>query len=142
MLKAINENGELKNLVTNDEGILKVEVVGQGESGEDNNTTIINTEDNPVPVKEVGEEKEYTVKSDIMTVGTTATTVEVNQDVTSIMVANYSDEADVTINTGVADLKVGANLAIELPINANVTNLSITSTVDDTKIQLVVKGVI
>ena len=142
MLKAINENGELKNLVTNDEGILKVEVVGQGESGESNNTTIKNTEDNPVPVKEIGKEKECTIKSDIVTVGTTATTVEINQNVTSIMVANYSDEADVIINTGVADLKIGANLAMELPINANVTNLSITSTADDTKIQLVVKGVI
>ena len=141
MLKAINENGEMKNLITNEDGVLRVEVINEGESGGGNNNTVVtNTDQNPVPIKNV--EKECTIKSNILTVGTAASTVDINQKVTSIMAANYSDEADITINTGSQDLKVGANLAIELPINADIASLSITSTVDNTKMQLIVKGVV
>lgn len=141
MLNAINENGEMKNLVTNEDGVLRVEIVNEGESGSGNhNTVVTNTEQNPVPIKYV--EKDCTIKSDILTVGTAASTVDINQKVTSIMAANYSDEADITINTGSQDLKVGANLAIELPINADIASLSITSTADNTKMQLVVKGAV
>lgn len=141
MLKAINENGEMKNLVTNEDGILKVEVINEGESGGGNNNTVVtNTDQNPVPIKNV--EKEYTIKSDILTVGTTATSVAINQKVVGIMAANYSDEADITINTGSQDLKVGANLAVELPINIDIASLSITATADNTKMQLIVKGVV
>ena len=141
MLKAINENGEMKNLITNEDGVLRVEVINEGESGGGNNNTVVtNTDQNPVPIKNV--EKECTIKSNILTVGTAASTVDINQKVTSIMAANYSDEADITINTGSQDLKVGANLAVELPINADIASLSITSTADNTKMQLVVKGVL
>ena len=141
MLKAINENGEMKNLITNEDGVLRVEVINEGESGGGNNNTVVtNSDQNPVPIKNV--EKECTIKSNILTVGTAASTVDINQKVTSIMAANYSDEADITINTGSQDLKVGANLAVELPINADIASLSITSTADNTKMQLVVKGVL
>lgn len=141
MLNAINEKGEMKNLVTNEDGVLRVEVINEGESGGGNNNTVVtNSDQNPVPIKNV--EKECIIKSDILTVGTAASTVDINQKVISIMAANYSDEADITINTGSQDLKVGANLAIELPINADIASLSITSTADNTKTQLVVKGVV
>ena len=141
MLNAINEKVEMKNLVTNEDGVLRVEVINEGESGGGNNNTVVtNSDQNPVPIKNV--EKECIIKSDILTVGTAASTVDINQKVISIMAANYSDEADITINTGSQDLKVGANLAIELPINADIASLSITSTADNTKTQLVVKGVV
>ena len=61
--------------------------------------------------------------------------------VTSIMIANYSETADINVNTGSSNLQVGANLALELPVNIEVENLTITSTEANTKIQLVVKGV-
>ena len=45
------------------------------------------------------------------------------------------------MNIGEKVLQIGANLALELPINAEIANLGITATEDSTKIQLVVKGV-
>lgn len=122
MLQGITDNGEMKNIKTNDEGILKV-IMGEGSSVE---TT---------------SDKEVTLNASILTVGTASTSIAINKKVTSIMVANYSDIADITVNAGGKDLQVGANLALELPVNLQVENLSITSSADDTKIQLVVKGV-
>lgn len=116
MLKGIDENGNLQNVFVSEDGALKVKV-----DGEEN-------------VK-----KETTLLSNIITVGTTATTIEVNSNISSIMVANYSETADITINE---EYKAGANLAVELPINSLLENLSIKSTEDNTKIQLVVKGVV
>lgn len=116
MLKGIDEKGNLQNVFVSEDGALKVKV-----DGEEN-------------VK-----KETTLLSNIITVGTTATTIEVNSNISSIMVANYSETADITINE---EYKVGANLAVELTINSLLENLSIKSTEDNTKIQLVVKGVV
>lgn len=116
MLKGIDENGNLQNVFVSEDGALKVKV-----DGEEN-------------VK-----KETTILANIMTVGTTATVIEVNSNISSIMVANYSETADITINE---EYKVGANLAVELPINNLLESLSIKSTEDNTKIQLVVKGVV
>ena len=125
MLKGITENGEMKNLKLNDNGAVKVSIE-EGENG-------INTTSN--------KDKEITLNASILNIGTEATSIVVNKKVTSIMVANYSETADITLNAGGTDLQVGANLALELPVNLQVENLSITSTEANTKIQLVVKGV-
>ena len=116
MLKGIDENGNLQNVFVSEDGALKVKV------DEEESST-----------------KEKTMLSNIITIGTTPTVLEIKQKVSSIMVANYSETADITINS---EYKVGANLAVELPINSHIDNISITSTEDNTKIQIVVKGVI
>lgn len=120
-VQAEGPNQEIRNLKVTDLGNLKVaiEEVG-GSTPARNETTLI---------------------SNLLNIGTTATSVAVNKEVTNIMVANYSETAELTINDGATDFKVGPNLAIEMPINKQVTNLSITSTTADTKVQLVVKGV-
>lgn len=125
MLKGITENGEMKNLKLNDNGAVKVSIE-EGENG-------INTTSN--------KDREITLNASILNIGTEATSIVVNKKVTSIMVANYSETADITLNAGGTDLQVGANLALELPVNLQVENLSISSTEANTKIQLVVKGV-
>ena len=117
MLKGIDENGNLQNVFVSEEGALKVTIDDGGEQSSD---------------------KESTLLSEILTVGTTATTKTINKKVTSIMVANYSETSDVTINN---TFKLGSNLAIELPMNMDISSLSIIATEDNTKIQLVVKGV-
>ena len=117
MVKVINEKDEMKNLRVDENGNLKVRVVSE-EGGQT-------------------EEKEVTLLSELLTIGTTATTKAINKKVTSVMIANYSETASVTIDTFV----IGPNLALELPINEQITSLSITATEDNTKIQLVVKGV-
>ena len=117
MLKGIDENGNLQNVYVSEEGALRVTIDDEGEKSSD---------------------KESTLLSEILTVGTTATTKTINKRVTTIMIANYSETSDVIINN---IFKVGANLAVELPMNIDISNLSITATEDNTKIQLVVKGV-
>ena len=120
-MNAYDEQGNIRNLKTTASGALEVAVVeGGGDTPAQEETTLI---------------------SDILTIGTTATSVTVNKTVTSIMIANYSETADITVNDGTTDFKIGSNIATELPINKLITNLSITSTAADTKIQLVVKGV-
>ena len=120
MLKGVDEKGNLQNVYVSENGALKVNLEG----------TVEQTSD-----------KEITVLSEILVVGTTATEKVINKKVTSIMVANYSETSDVSIAIGESTLQVGANLALELPMNVDIVNLSITATEDSTKIQLVVKGV-
>lgn len=125
MLKGITENGEMKNVRVNNDGALKVAL----ESTEDGIKTTSN------------QDREITFVASVLSVGTGAQSIVVNKKVTSIMVANYSETADITLNAGGKDLQIGANLALELPVNLQVENLTLTSTEADTKIQLVVKGV-
>lgn len=125
MLKGITENGEMKNLKLNNNGAVKVEIE-EGENG-------INTTSS--------KDREIALNASVLTIGTEGTEIEINKKVTSIMIANYSETADISVNTGSSNLQIGANLALELPVNLEVKNLIITSTEADTKIQLVVKGV-
>lgn len=120
MLKGIDENGNLQNVNVSEDGAIKVQMRG---------------------IVEQTSDKEITLLSEILTVGTTSTSKTISKRITTIMVANYSETSDVSINIGQDNLQVGANLALELPINAEVTNLAITATEPNTKIQLVVKGV-
>ena len=122
MLKGVDENGNLQNVYVSEEGALRVNLEG-------------------AVATEQTSDKEITILSEIVTVGTTATSKTINKKVTSIMVANYSETSDVSIAVGESTLQVGANLAVELPFNADISALSITATEDSTKIQLVVKGV-
>lgn len=126
MLQGITRNGEMKNVVVNDDGTLPVNLQDSGENG--------------IKVEQTSD-KEVTLKSDILTLGTTSTSITIGKKVTSIMIANYSDEADVSIVANNQTYKAGANLAIEFPINANIESLTLVSSAADTKVQLVVKGV-
>lgn len=123
MLIGVTDNGELKNIKVNEDGEMKVAMEGE----------VVETSSI--------QDKEVVLNSSVLTIGIEATTIAVGKKVTSIMIANYSETADITVNTGSSNLQVGANLALELPVNLEVQNLTITSTEADTKIQLVVKGV-
>ena len=125
MLKGITENGEMKNVKLSENGAMKVELeVSKG--GLETTSS---------------KDREITLIASVLSIGTEEQSIVVNKKVTSIMVANYSETADITLNAGDTDLQIGANLALELPVNLQVENLTIVSTEADTKIQLVVKGV-
>ena len=153
-------DGSLKNLRTNANGALKVEVEGGG-SGEVSDVNVVNTDPIQVDVSNVSaigveleneapievEVKnpivpECVLASAVITAGTTATSVSVNDFITTMEVANYSEDADVTITIGQDSIVVGANIATELPINAEVTNISISASAANTKVYYLVKGVI
>ena len=124
MLKGIDEKGEMKNLRTTETGALKVSVEGNtGESGE--STKKVKT----------------TLKADVLTVGTIETNVAIGKKITRLMLANYSETAQITVNIG-TDINyiIGSNIACDLPINKQVGNILITSTEDNTKLQIVVEG--
>ena len=127
MLKGIDEKGNLQNVFVSEDGALSVKIEGASinEQGE-------------MSVKM--EDTEITLLSEVLIIGTTATEKAINKKVTSIMVANYSETSDISIAIGNNTLQVGANLALELPMNEQIENLYITATEDNTKIQLVVKG--
>nr|DAO22399.1 MAG TPA: hypothetical protein [Caudoviricetes sp.] len=125
MLKGITENGEMKNVKLSENGAMKVELeVSKG--GLETTSS---------------KDREITLIASVLSIGTEEQSIVVNKKVTSIMAANYSETADITLNAGGTDLQIGANLALELPVNLQVENLTIVSTEADTKIQLVVKGV-
>lgn len=152
MLKGFTKNGEMINVILNEDGSVPVGMSGNM------NTEVVNDEpidvnisnNEPVPVSIDDDveikvtqtsDKEVTLNSSIQTLSTTATTIAINNKVTLIMIANYSEEADVTIAVGNKTYQVGASLALELPMNEEITSLSLTATAADTKVQLVVKGV-
>lgn len=84
-----------------------------------------------------------TLISAYVTIGTTATQVSVTADkVTGISVANYSEEATLTITVGTVSYVVGPNLALDIPINkSGISSISFTASAADTKVQYVIKGV-
>ena len=122
MIKAITENDELVNVKATKEGKLLVDM-GENSGGE------------------TSKEVETTLNASIQTVGTTATTIAINKKVTSIDIANYSETANITMQVGELNAVIGAKVATTLAINKNVTNISLTSSKDDTKVQLIVRGV-
>ena len=126
MIKAITENDELVNVKATKDGKLLVNIGESAGEGTGGGTT---------------QEVETTLNASIQTIGTTATTIAINKKVTSIDIANYSETANLTITIGSLNAVIGENLAVNIPINKDVTNISITSTEADTKVQLLVKGV-
>lgn len=105
------------------------------------------TEDGAVIVKNANEESstsqevETTLNASVQTVGTEATTIAINKKVTQIDIANYSEEANVTLTAGGITAVIGSNIASTIKVNKQVDNISLVSTAADTKVQLVVSGV-
>lgn len=123
MIKGITKNGDLKNILVNEDGSLA-----------------INSNEDGVSIKQTSD-MEVTLNASILTLSTEVTSITIGKKVTMIMIANYSETSDVLIIVGDKTYQVGANLALELPINVNVNELLLSSIEADTKIQLVVKGV-
>lgn len=113
-------DGSLKNVRTNENGELLVAMNGGGDTGKE----------------------EKVLASGVVTLGTTALSISVNAKVTDIQVANYSEEANVTMTIGTKSIVIAPNIAEDIPVNEQVTNLSLVSTAADTKFYYVVKGVI
>lgn len=134
MLKGVTEKGELKNIRVSENG----EILTKGVGGQSSN--IGNTEDNPVPVKVI-DEVETTLQAGVVTVGTEAANISINKKVTGLSIANYSETADITVTAGEKQYTVGSNLAVDLLINSQVTDIAVVSNEADTKVQYVIKGV-
>lgn len=69
-------------------------------------------------------------------------TYEFDEKISSISVANYSETDDLIISVDTQNMIVGANIAIDLPINFNVHSISLTSKGTEIKAQLAVKVVV
>ena len=61
--------------------------------------------------------------------------------VTTIGIANYGDEAKVTVDVDGKSFVIGPNVATELLINKTVTTVGISATADGTNVQYVIKGI-
>lgn len=61
--------------------------------------------------------------------------------VTTIGIANYGEEAKVTIDVDGKSFVIGPNVATELLINKVVTTVGISATADGTNVQYVIKGI-
>lgn len=117
MLKGFTKNGELINVLVSDEGKLLVE--GAGESSG----------------------KETTLNASIETVGIEPTVLNISKKVTSIDIANYSNTADITIGIGRKSFVIGNNIATTIAINTEIINIVLSSTENDSKVQIIIKGV-
>ena len=105
---------------------------------------------NDIKVSENGEvyvkfdekkEIETILAANVITVGTVAQKIEINKKITELSIANYSETANVTVEIGENSYIIGSNMAVDLPIGKDITNISLTSTEEETKVQYVVKGV-
>lgn len=138
MLKGFDEKGNLQDVLVTEDGAITVAMEG----GDTRDVVIDNTTENPIPIditNEIVEEK--TLNASVQTVGTTASTIAINKTVTTIDIANYSDTANVTVGIGTSQYVIGNNIATTLTINENVENILLEATEDNTKVQIVVKGV-
>ena len=138
-IRGITDSGEARNIRTNDDGSLKVSVgggIGSAQTDENGNlkVAVITGE------VETTLDKEKVLASGVKTIGTSAISVTVNGNVTVLMFANYAEEADVTLTIGEEDIVVAAGIALEIPINTDVTTIRMVSTAADTKVYYLAKG--
>lgn len=119
-MRGITDKGNLRNLRTDEKGRMLV-VISDGK------------------VENISKEKVLTSVS--ATIGTEATTTAINGNATTMLVANYSETADITIGFDDEEVIVGASVALEIPVNKQVSNLSIKSSEEDTKVYYLLKGI-
>lgn len=129
MLKGFDKKGNVKNVLLNEDGSIPVKVVDES-GGEQKPTEIIQTSD-----------KEIVLNASILTVSTESQTIAINKKVTTLYIANYSESGDIAISIGEKIYQIGSNLTVDFPINANIDNISLSSTEPNTKVQLIIKGV-
>lgn len=129
MLKGFDKKGNVKNVLLNEDGSIPVKVVDES-GGEQKPTEIIQTSD-----------KEIVLNASILTVSTESQTIAINKKVTTLSIANYSESGDIAISIGEKIYQIGSNLTVDFPINANIDNISLSSTEPNTKVQLIIKGV-
>lgn len=127
MLKAITENDELVNIRATKDGIRATK----------DGKLLIDTDE----ALKIAKEIETTLNASVQTIGTTSTTIAINKKITQIDIANYSEEADITLVAGDISAVIGGNIATTLKINKQIENISLTATAENTKIQLVISGV-
>lgn len=120
MLRGFDENGNMQNVRVSENGEIYVK------NSEQTSTS---------------QEIETTLNASVQNVGIEATNIAINKKVTQIDIANYSDNANVTLTAGGVSAVIGANIATTIKLNKQVNNISLVSTAADTKVQLVVSGV-
>lgn len=118
-IQGVDKNGNLRNIKVDENGNLMT--TGGTGSIASNGTAV-------------------TLEADIIIVGTEAVQLAINKKITKIELANYSETAKLTINTGEKIFKIGSNLAIEIIINSTVDNITITSTEENTEVQYLIEG--
>ena len=139
MLKGFDENGNLKNVKISENGEICVKVT-KNDNSSDKNIKV--SENGEVYVKfDEKKEIETILAANVITVGTVAQKIEINKKITELSIANYSETANVTVEIGENSYIIGSNMAVDLPIGKDITNISLTSTEEETKVQYVVKGV-
>jgi len=116
----VGDDGFLKNLHMTNNGELKV-VISESASGDS--------------------KVETTLKAEIINVGISTQTIDINKKVTSISIANYSETSNINIEIDGIIYVIGANIATELPINKEISVINISATAANTKLQYIIKGV-
>ena len=118
-MQGVDNQGNLKNLKVGATGALLVEDANSGEATE---------------------KIRKTIACDKAVVGTTATSIAVNKYVSQIKIANYSETASLCVVINNNTYNINSNIVVEIFINANVTDISITSSEDNTAIQYLIES--
>lgn len=127
MLKGFDENGEMRNVKVTEEGAVVVSLATD-ESGSDSDSS---SENNSI---------ETTFAAGLKTLSSTEQTIEVDAKITEISIANYSEEANVVVGIGESEFTIGPNIAVDLPINKEVSDIVLSASAADTIIEYIIKG--
>ena len=114
-IQGVDTQGNLKNIKVGDNGEILVKNVEESE--------------------ETGIKVEKTIRCNNTLVGTVTTNINVNKYVTQVKIANYSETATLSITINGETYTVGSSIVVELKINADVTDIGITASEDNTRIQ-------
>lgn len=125
MLRSFDKNGNVRNVFLNEDGSIPVSL-GQGGNG----VSIQQTSD-----------REVVISASVLVVSTQIQSMDIGKKVTQISIANYSDNADISMVVDGKTYQIGSCLAVDFPINKNVDRITLASTEDSTKVQLIIKGV-
>ena len=126
-----------------DDGIRSIyQMQGEGPDGSIKN--VKTTENGALMVESSGDVATFNEKvlmSGNIILGNEEQTINLNAKVTTIMVANYAENSEVTMNVGEQSILVGANIATELPINEEISTIVLSATEADTKLYYIIKGI-
>ena len=120
MLKGFDKNGNLQNVMVTEEGAILTKIAGNENEGG----------------------KETTLYVGVPTVGVNEITIGVNEKISEISVANYSETANVSVSVDNKNFTIGSELALDLPINKMIGTIGLSATEENTKVQYIIKGFI
>ena len=117
-IQGVTEDGVLKNIRVNSEGKLLVDLSGLTNS----------------------QEQEHTVAANTMTLNTEEQSIQIEEDITKISIANFSETANIIATVETKEFVIGPGIVVDLRLNiAAGSSITVRSTEENVLMQYILE---